>query len=128
MLYARSIAFASDAEGYKKSGYDLRRAVSEAKRQYRLKIEEYDNATDSPRMWHGLQHITDFQQRRHRVTTEVCTVLRKTNPRKAAGPDNTLSRVLRVCSPELAEVLTDIFNLSLSQSVVPSCFDIHVPH
>ena len=44
------------------------------------------------------------------------------NRLKAAGPDNIPGRVLRVCSAELAEVLTDIYNLSLSQSSVPTCF------
>ena len=31
-------------------------------------------------------------------------------------------RVLRVCAVQLAEVFTDIFNRSLLQSVVPTCF------
>jgi hypothetical protein len=31
------------------------------------------------------------------------------------------SRVLRACADQLAGVLKDILNLSLSQSVVPSC-------
>ncbi|KAI3362442.1 hypothetical protein L3Q82_012246 [Scortum barcoo] len=41
---------------------------------------------------------------------------------KAAGPDGIPGRVLRACSGELAEVLTDIFNLSLAHAVVPTCF------
>ena len=44
------------------------------------------------------------------------------NPRKAAGPDGIPSRVLRACADQLAGVFTDIFNLSLSQSAVPTCF------
>ncbi len=39
--------------------------------------------------------------------------------RKAVGLD---CRVLRACAFQLAGVFTDIFNLSLSLSVVPSCF------
>ncbi|KAL1270865.1 hypothetical protein QQF64_029881 [Cirrhinus molitorella] len=46
--------------------------------------------------------------------TEVLRVLSRTNPRKTAGPDNIPGHALRVCSSELAEVFTDIFNLSLS--------------
>ena len=49
-------------------------------------------------------------------------MLRRTNPRKAAGPDNIPGRALRVYSAELAEVPTDIYNLSLSQSSAPTCF------
>ena len=44
------------------------------------------------------------------------------NPRKAAGPDGIPSRVLRACADQLTGVFTDTFNLSLSLSVVPTCF------
>ena len=44
------------------------------------------------------------------------------NPYKAAGPDSITSRVLRAPADQLAGVFTDIFNLSLSQSAVPTCF------
>ncbi|KAI2661110.1 hypothetical protein H4Q32_030147 [Labeo rohita] len=39
----------------------------------------------------------------------------------AAGPDNIPGRVLRDCAAQLTDVLTDIFNTSLSQAVVPTC-------
>ncbi len=44
------------------------------------------------------------------------------NIRKAAGPDGIPGRVLKTCAHQLAGVFTDIFNLSLSLSVVPQCF------
>ncbi len=44
------------------------------------------------------------------------------NARKAPGPDNIPGRVLRDCAVELTDVFTDIFNISLSQAVVPTCF------
>ncbi|XP_047675457.1 uncharacterized protein LOC125145680 [Tachysurus fulvidraco] len=44
------------------------------------------------------------------------------NVRKAPGPDNIPGRVLRDCAVELTDVFTDIFNISLSQAVVPTCF------
>lgn len=47
--------------------------------------------------------------------------LRRTNPRKAQGPDNIPGRVLRDCAEELTDVFTDIFNTSLRQAVVPTC-------
>ncbi len=47
--------------------------------------------------------------------------LSRINPRKAAGPDNIPGRVLRDCAAQLTDVLTDIFNTSLSQAVVPTC-------
>ena len=53
---------------------------------------------------------------------DVSKTFKRVNPRKAAGPDGIPSRVLRVWADELAGVFTDIFNLSLSQSTVPTCF------
>ncbi len=47
---------------------------------------------------------------------------KRMNIRKAVGPDGIPGRVLRACAFQLARVFTDIFNLSLSLSVVPSCF------
>jgi len=49
------------------------------------------------------------------TTSEVRTVLRKVNPRKAMGPDGVSSRALSTCADQLAEVLTDIFNLYVLQ-------------
>nr|XP_049577365.1 uncharacterized protein LOC125969398 [Syngnathus scovelli] len=42
--------------------------------------------------------------------------------RKAAGPDNIPGRALKDCAGELSGVFTDIFNVSLQQAIVPSCF------
>ena len=44
------------------------------------------------------------------------------NTSKAASPDGIPSRVLRACTDQLAGVFMDIFNRSLSQFVVPTCF------
>ncbi len=41
---------------------------------------------------------------------------------KAVCPDGIPGRVLRACEFQLAGFFTDIFNLSLSLSVVPLCF------
>ncbi|KAK0146400.1 putative RNA-directed DNA polymerase from transposon BS [Merluccius polli] len=53
---------------------------------------------------------------------EVRRVLKQVNPRKAAGPDGITGRVLRTCADQLAPVFTEIFNLSLSQCIIPTCF------
>lgn len=50
--------------------------------------------------------------------------LARVNPRKAAGPDNIPGHVLRDCTGELAHVLNDILNISLSHATVPRCFKI----
>ena len=70
VLRARSTTFASgDAEGYKKARHGLRRSIWEAKREYRVKLEGYYTSVDPQRMWPGLKHITDYQQRSREVTT-----------------------------------------------------------
>ncbi|XP_058650447.1 uncharacterized protein LOC131551470 [Onychostoma macrolepis] len=52
---------------------------------------------------------------------DVRKSLSRINPRKAAGPDNIPGRVLKDCAAQLTDVLTDIFNTSLSQAVIPTC-------
>ncbi|KAI4889154.1 hypothetical protein NFI96_009762 [Prochilodus magdalenae] len=55
--------------------YDLRRSIRQAKRQYRVKLEGcYNTSADSRRMWQGLRHITDYQQRSREVTTSHTTL------------------------------------------------------
>jgi hypothetical protein len=44
------------------------------------------------------------------------------NIHKAAGPDRLPGRVLRACIDQLASVFTDIFNLPLTESVIPTRF------
>jgi len=46
----------------------------------------------------------------------------RVNTRKAAGPDGICGGVLKTCANRLAPVFTTIFNLSLDESVVPTCF------
>ncbi|KAI3357864.1 hypothetical protein L3Q82_016256 [Scortum barcoo] len=48
--------------------------------------------------------------------------LKQINTRKAPGPDGIPGRALKVCADQLADVFADIFNMSLLQSVVPTCF------
>ena len=42
------------------------------------------------------------------------------NPNKAKGPDNLPPRVLKECAPEIAPILTHIFNKSISSGVLPN--------
>ncbi|KAK3534953.1 hypothetical protein QTP70_002045 [Hemibagrus guttatus] len=53
---------------------------------------------------------------------DVRRAFRRVNTRKAAGPDRISGRVLKSCADQLAPVFTEIFNLSLTQSVIPTCF------
>ncbi|KAI4875469.1 hypothetical protein NFI96_005346 [Prochilodus magdalenae] len=54
--------------------------------------------------------------------SEVVRSFKAVNPHKAPGPDGVHSRRLRAWAIQLAEVFTDIFNLSLRLSVIPTGF------
>jgi hypothetical protein len=47
---------------------------------------------------------------------------KQVNIHKAAGPDRLPGHVLRACADQLAGVFTEIFNMSLIESVIPTCF------
>eukprot|EP00061_Rhincodon_typus_P010593 g34994.t1 len=50
------------------------------------------------------------------------SVFPRVNPRKMTSPDGVPSHALKSCVDRLAEVFADIFNLSLLQAKVPTCF------
>ena len=56
------------------------------------------------------------------VVADESKPFKQVNIHKAAGPDRLPGRVLRACADQLAIVFTDIFNLSLTQSVIPTSF------
>ncbi|KAF7645238.1 hypothetical protein LDENG_00208050 [Lucifuga dentata] len=54
-------------------------------------------------------------------TAEVKKAFTSINPHKVAGPDNIPGCVLKDCAEHLKDVFADIFNISLSLAVVPTC-------
>lgn len=54
--------------------------------------------------------------------SDVKKTLLRLNVWKAAIPDNIPGHVLRWCADQLADVLTDIFDISLSTPIVLMCF------
>ena len=55
------------------------------------------------------------------LSFDVSKIFKKVNIHKASGQDGLPGRVLRLCADQLASVFTVIFNLSLSESVTPTC-------
>ena len=53
---------------------------------------------------------------------DVSKTFKQVNIHKATGPDGLPGHVLIACADQLASVFTDIFNLSLIESVIPTCF------
>ena len=55
-------------------------------------------------------------------TADVSKTFKQFNIHKATGPDGLPGNVLRACADQLASVFTDMFNLSMSESVIATCF------
>ena len=53
------------------------------------------------------------------ATYEVRRSLTKINTNKACGPDRLSGKLLKICSYQLAEIVTYIFNLSITSMVIP---------
>ena len=51
---------------------------------------------------------------------DMSKTFKQVNIHKAAGPDIFPGCILRACADQLASVFTDIFNLSLTQPVIPT--------
>ena len=56
------------------------------------------------------------------LVADVNKNFKQVNIHKAAGPDGLPGRVRKGCTDQLARVFTDIFNLSVTESVIPICF------
>ena len=143
LLKARDAAFRTgDMEAYSSARANLKKGIWRAKYDYKLRIEDNFNNSDSRRTWKGIQALTTYKPHNTTpstsssatktiippgdqplilATSEVYNTLSRVNARKAAGPDGISGRVLRACAEQLAGVFCDIFNLSLSLSVIPVC-------
>ena len=53
---------------------------------------------------------------------DVSKTFKQVNIHKAMGTSGLPGRVLRACADQLPSVFTDIFNLSLTESVKSTCF------
>eukprot|EP00061_Rhincodon_typus_P010230 g34360.t1 len=120
-----------DPDQHRKSRSDLRKAIREAKRQYRAELEAQTYQIDSHHLRQGLNDITGYKMKQCKPQTHLFPLLPLqttgrlflgVNPRKATGPDGVPGRALRSCVGQLVEGVTDIFNLSLLQAKVPTCF------
>jgi hypothetical protein len=53
---------------------------------------------------------------------DVDKTFKQVNIHKAAEPDGLPGHVLKACADQLPSVFTEMFNLSLTESVIPICF------
>ena len=127
---------ASNTEAYKKSRYALRRTIKQAKHQCRAKTELYYTGSDARLM---LERAYKLLQTTASAVPDDCVItlsvadlsktFKQVNIYMAARQDRLPGRVLLACADQLASVFTGIFNMSLIESVIPTCFkaDHHSP-
>jgi hypothetical protein len=53
---------------------------------------------------------------------DVSKTFKQVNIHKDVGPNGLPGHILKACMDQLASVFTDVFNLSLTESVIPTCF------
>ncbi|KAK3514085.1 hypothetical protein QTP70_003210 [Hemibagrus guttatus] len=128
---SRDYAFkAGDKDALRTARAKLSRAIREAKRAHSQRIySHFQSSGYTRRMWQGIQSITNYRPSPPACDSDASlpdalnSFYARVNPRKAAGPDNIPGKVLRECAEQLVDIFTDIFNISLSSAVVPTCLN-----
>ena len=75
---------------YKQYSYSLRKAIYQAKCQYRGKVESQFNGSAPRCMWQGLQEITDYKSKQPTTSDTDVTLPDKLNTFFAHFEDNTV--------------------------------------
>ena len=75
---------------YKQCSYSLRKAIKQAKRQYRDKVELQFNGSDTRGMWQDLQSITDYKKKTSPIADHDVLLPDKLNSFFARFEDNTV--------------------------------------
>ena len=96
-LKARTTAFnygkvTGNITEYKQCNYSLHKAIKQAKRQYRDKVESQFNGSDTRRMWQGLQSIIDYKENQPVADTDFL-LPDKLNNFIARFEDNTVQLI-----------------------------------
>ena len=93
-LKARTTAFnqgkvIGNMTEYKQRSYSLRKAIRQAKRQHRDKVESQFNGSDTRGMWQGLQSITDYKKKTSPIADQDVLLSDRLNNVFARFEDNT---------------------------------------
>ena len=75
---------------YRQCSYSLRKAIKQAKRQHRDKVELQFNSSDTGRKWQGLQSIRDYKKKTSPVADTDILLPDKLNNLFARFEDNTV--------------------------------------
>jgi hypothetical protein len=75
---------------YKQFSYSRRKAIEQAKHQYRDKVESQFNGSNTRRMWQGLESITDYKNKQKNITDIDVLLPNKLNNFFTCFEDNTV--------------------------------------
>ncbi|KAK3564748.1 hypothetical protein QTP86_024970 [Hemibagrus guttatus] len=124
LLKSRESSFRALKAALRTARAKLSRAIREAKRTHAQRIHgHFQDSRDSRRMWQGIQAITNYK-----TTPSACDIdaslpdaLIDFYTRFEAQNNIAVRKSIRPPNDQLADVFTDIFNISLSSAVVPTC-------
>ncbi|KAK3535967.1 hypothetical protein QTP70_022858 [Hemibagrus guttatus] len=124
LLKSRESSFRALKAALRTARAKLSRAIREAKRTHAQRIHgHFQDSRDSRRMWQGIQAITNYK-----TTPSACDIdaslpdaLIDFYTRFEAQNNVAVRKSIRPPNDQLADVFTDIFNISLSSAVVPTC-------
>eukprot|EP00061_Rhincodon_typus_P013827 g40440.t1 len=92
LLKTRHAAFKSgDKDQYRKSRYDLHKAIREAKRQYQTKLDAQTYQKDSCHLWQGLNDITGYKTKQCKIVDNDTSLPDMLNVFNAWFEQNTTS-------------------------------------
>ena len=80
----------SNMAEYKQCSYSLRKAIKQAKRQYRDNVELKFNGSDTRHMWQAIQIITDYKRKTSHVPETNVLLLHSLNTFFSRFEDNTV--------------------------------------
>ncbi|KAK3573689.1 hypothetical protein QTP86_032048, partial [Hemibagrus guttatus] len=102
----------------------LSRAFREAKHAHCQRIHgHFQSSGDTWRMWQGIQSITNYRPASPACDSDASCpyALNSFYARFEAQNDVTARKTIPPLEDQLANVFTDIFNISLSSAIIPKC-------
>ncbi|XP_073719106.1 uncharacterized protein [Misgurnus anguillicaudatus] len=111
-----NLCYITDYKGRKSSGVSLSASLPDELNTFYARFEA-DNTFSAVKIPADTDNLPLVL-----TTHEVRKAFKRVNGRKAPGPDGVHGRVVRACAIQLADVFTNIFNLSLRLTVIPTCF------
>ena len=100
-----------------------------------ISVSDIDGYVNELNLFYGRFDVHDFSSEHSSIRNEslqergpticfekraVIKEFRKVNVKKSNGPDEIVNYVLKMCSEQLADIFTHIFNASFSQHTIPN--------